>query len=109
MKYLYLYVLTKGDNTVPVTVFEDFSNTGVALVAAKAQRPEHVDQDVFGTGVWDVATWQEQLVTELRYAVPQKACSRFAFEVETGNDFLLLGYSIELVTDDMRTGRGKAG
>ena len=109
VKYLYLYVLTKGDNTVPVTVFEDFSNTGVALVAAKAQRPEHVDQDVFGTGVWDVATWQEQLVTELRYAVPQKACSRFAFEVETGNDFLLLGYSIELVTDDMRTGRGKAG
>ena len=107
VKYLYLYVMTKGDNTLPVTVFEDFSSTGVALTAVKPQRPEHADQDVFGTGLWDTAAWQEQLITELRYAVPQKACSRFAFEVETGNDFLLLGYSIELVTNDMRTGRGK--
>ena len=107
VKYLYLYVLTKGDNTIPVTVFEDFSSTGTALVPSKAQRPEHADQSVFGTGVWDSAAWQEQLVTELRYAVPQKGCSRFAFEVETSNDFLLLGYSVELATNDMRTGRGK--
>ena len=107
VKYLYLYVLTKGDNTVPVTVFEDFSSTGTALTPVRPQRPEHGDQDVLGTGLWDSAVWQEQLVTELRYAVPQKACSRFAFEIETGNDFLLLGYSIELVTNDMRTGRGK--
>ena len=107
VKYLYLYVLTKGDNTVPVTVFEDYSSTGTALTAAKAQRPEHLSQDVFGVGVWDSSSWQEQLITEIRYAVPQKACSRFAFEVETSNDFLLLGYSVELATNEMRTGRGK--
>lgn len=109
VKYLFLYVVTKGDNTIPVTVFEDYSSTGTALTPSRAQRPEHLDQDVLDSGQWDAAVWQEQLVTELRYAVPQKACSRFAFEIETGNDFLLLGYSIELVTNDMRTGRGKTG
>ena len=107
VKYLYLYVLTKGDNTIPVTVFEDFSSTGTAITAARAQRPEHLDQDVFSVGVWDDAVWQEQLITELRYAIPQKACSRFAFEIETGNDFILLGYSLELSANDIRTGRGK--
>tara|TARA_R110000824_G_scaffold20043_3_gene76317 strand:+ start:3600 stop:5810 length:2211 start_codon:yes stop_codon:yes gene_type:complete len=107
IKYLYLYVLTKGDNTIPVTVFEDFSSTGTALTPTRVQRPEHPDQDVFGTGVWDSAVWQEQLITELRYAVSQKACSRFAFEIETGNDFVLLGYSLELAANEMRTGRGK--
>lgn len=107
IKYLYLYVLTRGDNTIPVTVFEDYSSSGTALTAERPQRPEHADQPVFGTATWDVDAWQEQLVTEVRYAVPQKACSRFAFEIETSNDFTLLGYSLEIVTNEMRTGRGK--
>ncbi len=90
-----------------MTVFEDFSSSGTTLTAAKSQRPEHADQAVFGSAQWDSSAWQEKLVTELRYAVPQKACSRFAFEISTSNDFLLLGYSIELATNEMRTARGK--
>ena len=107
IRYVYLRVLTKGDNTVPMTVFSDYSSTGTALTGKRMQRPEHQDQAVLDKAVWGTDKWQEQLVTEIRYEVPQKACSCFCFEIETSNDFTLIGYSIELSAADIRTGRAK--
>ena len=100
-------MLTKGDNTVPMTVFSDYSSPGTALTGKRMQRPEHQDQAVLDKAVWGTDKWQEQLVTEIRYEVPQKACSCFCFEIETSNDFTLIGYSIELSAADIRTGRAK--
>ena len=107
IKYVYLYVMTTGNNTVPITYYMDFQAVGTASAGMKMQRSEHPDQPVFDTAVWDSDAWTEGLLTEIRYPVAQKGCSHFAFEVSTTNDFVLVGYSVELVSNKMRTGAGK--
>ena len=107
IKYVYLYVMTTGDNTVPITYYMDFQTVGTASAGMKMQRSEHPDQPVFDTAVWDTDAWTEGLLTEIRYPIAQKGCSHFAFEVSTTNDFVLVGYSVELVSNKMRTGAGK--
>lgn len=107
VKYVYLYVLTKGDPSLSLSYFRDYESAGTAATSVKMQRPEFPDQAVFDKAVWDTAGWEESLFTELRYAIPQGACSHFAFEVKSREDFTILGYATEMVSNDARTQRGK--
>lgn len=107
VKYVYLYVLTKGDPKIEFTYFRDYESTGTAATSVRMQRPEFPDQAVFDKATWDSAAWEESLFTELRYAIPQGACSHFAFQVKSREDFTILGYATELVSNDARTQRGK--
>ena len=59
------------------------------------QRPDHPDQAVFDTAIYNTDVWEKGLVTEIRFPVPEKACDRFQFEVSTTNDMVLVGYSID--------------
>ena len=107
VKYLYLHVMTKGDNAIPITYYKDFDYSGTTSSGEKMQRPDHTDQGVFDTGVWDTAVWEDPFFTTIRYPIALGAASFFAFEVETNNDMVLVGYSLEFAANKTYTIKGK--
>lgn len=110
VKYVYLYVLTTGDKDIPITYYKDYEFVGgTASPDMKYQRAEYADQPVYGTAEFgdDEAVWQKELLTEIRYPIAQKACSHFTFEVETNQDFVVMGYAIEYTTNETKTRSGK--
>ena len=66
VKYVYLHVMTKGDNTIPLTYYRDFDYTGITSSGEKMQRADHPDQGVFGTAVWDTAVWEDPFYTTVQ-------------------------------------------
>ena len=51
---------------------------------------------VLNTAVLDSDTsWDRTHAVPLRVSVAQQSCSWFAFEVETTDDLILVGYSVE--------------
>ena len=107
VKYVYLHVMTKGDNTIPLTYYKDFDYAGISSTGEKMQRADHVDQQVFGTALWDTAVWEEPMFTTIRYPIAQGAASFFAFEFDTQNDIVLVGYSLEFGANKTQTIKGK--
>ncbi len=107
VKYIYLHVVTQGDNTIPITYYMDFDYTGITSSGEKMQRPDHVDQGIYDLAVFDSSVWEEGMVSTIRYPVAQKASSFFAFEVETTNDIVLIGYTVEYSVDGTSTIKGK--
>tara|TARA_R110002012_G_scaffold27653_1_gene88220 strand:+ start:2284 stop:4413 length:2130 start_codon:yes stop_codon:yes gene_type:complete len=107
IKYVYVYAMTRGNNAIPITYYMDFGDSGTSSSPVKIQRPDHPDQDVYGVGTWGAATWEEPYLTELRYPIAQSGSSRFSFEIETTNDIILLGYSVEFASNETQTIRGK--
>ena len=108
IKYLYLYALGQGDNTMSIKYYadRDYKNP-VTSAGLKFQPPELADLDVYGTGVFDTAVWERKDLITLRYDIANKKLSYFRFEFETSNDIQLVGYSLEFNTDGMRTRGGK--
>ena len=47
------------------------------------------------------------MFTTLRYPIAQGSCSHFSFKVETTEDMVLLGYSVELAANNTSTIKGK--
>ncbi len=107
IKYVYLHVMTKGDNTIPLKYFKDFDYDGITSSGEKMQRADHPDQAVFNTAIWDTAVWEDPMFTTVRYPIALSAASFFAFEVETNNDFVLVGYSLEFAANKTHTIKGK--
>ena len=107
VKYVYLHVMTKGDNTIPLKYFKDFDYDGITSSGEKMQRADHPDQNVFDTATWDTAVWEDPMLTTIRYPIALSAASFFAFEVETNNDFVLVGYSLEFAANKTHTIKGK--
>ena len=107
VKYVYLYVMTAGDNAIPITYYTDFDYTGKTSAAVKIQRADHVDQNVYGKATWDTSVWENPMFTCLRYPIAQGSCSHFSFKIETSQDLVLLGYSVELAATNTSTVKGK--
>jgi len=108
IKYLYLYVLAEGDNTMNIKYYADRDyKSPITSDGKKFQPPELKDLDVYGTGVFDTAVWERKDLITLRYDIANKKLSYFRFEFETSNDIQLVGYSMEFNTDGMRTRAGK--
>ena len=96
VKYVYLYALTTGgDNSISLEYRLDDDYVGTVTESRQMQRPDHPDQAVFDTAIYNTDVWEKGLVTEIRFPVPEKACDRFQFEVSTTNDMVLVGYSID--------------
>ena len=108
IKYLYLYALGEGDNTMSIKYYADRDyKSPITSDAKKFQPPELADLNVYGTGVFDTAVWERKDLITLRYDIANKKLSYFRFEFETSNDLQLVGYSMEFNTDGMRTRAGK--
>lgn len=107
VKYVYLYVMTAGDNAIPMTYYTDFNYTGKTSAPVKIQRADHADQNVYGKATWDSSVWENPMFTCLRYPIAQGACSSFSFEISTTEDLVLIGYSVELAATNTSTIKGK--
>lgn len=109
VKHVYLYVLTTGNNEITINYKKDYEFEGsTASPSAKMQRTDYLDKDIYGTAVFGTDTWQRPLLTEIRYDIAQKTCRHFSFEVETSNDFIIVGYSVELTSNDTKTRHGRS-
>ena len=108
VKYVYLMVKTYGgDNTIQLRYRLDHSYEYTSTTDRKLQRPDHPDQAVYDKAVYGTDTWQEGFLTELRFPVPNKACSYFQWELVTSNDVVLIGYHIDYTVQGMIVGDGK--
>lgn len=95
-----------------MTVYKD-RDWGDAYLATdmKMQRADHKDQPVYDdvAYVWDVAFWQDKLLTQIRYDVSTAgAVSELAFELNTQSPLEFIGYSVEYQVDGKKTIRGKS-
>lgn len=98
--YVYVSVLSMGDNAVGLTYFKDYSFTGTSAPSMLMQQADHLDQKVFGESVVGTDAWDNSLVSQIRYPIDEGSCSQFQFELETTNDFVIVGYAIEFTAAD---------
>ena len=98
--FVYLYALTGGDNTIPMTYFKDYDYVGTAAPAARPQMPDAPDQGIYDSIKTDLGLWEEERLTEFRYPISQGSCSNFQFEIQTTNDIVLVGYALELTSPE---------
>ena len=97
---VYVAVLRMGDNAVGLTYFKDYSFTGTNAPSMLMQQADHLDQKVFGESVVGTDAWDNSLVSQIRYPIDEGSCSQFQFELETTNDFVIVGYAIEFTAAD---------
>ena len=108
--FVYLYVLTQGDNTIGLEYFKDFYYTGISATGRKLQRADHNDQSVYSTATVVTGSqtpWEEPLATAIRYPIAQGSCSHFQFKIATSNDIVLIGYAVEFTASGTRMIAGK--
>jgi len=117
IKYVYLYILTTGNQTPFLEFYKDRQwDNGVEAGGAIMQRPDHFFQPVYepvdddledSQALWGTAKWQDKLLTQVRYSVDLKAASEFAFEIETDEAFIIMGYAVEYTSKGTETIRGR--
>lgn len=96
VKHIYLHCMTSGDNPIPMTVRKNYGYTGSSTPNYKHQRPETVDQYVYDKATINGTTvWEDGLLTTVRYDIADHKCSQFQFQIETTNDMIITGYSLE--------------
>tara|TARA_R100000773_G_C4221230_1_gene120286 strand:- start:4967 stop:7111 length:2145 start_codon:yes stop_codon:yes gene_type:complete len=108
--FVYLYVLTQGDNPISIEYFKDFYYSGIVADGRKLQRADHNDQSVYNTAQVITGSdkpWEEPLATAIRYPVAQGSCSHFQFKINTENDMVLIGYAVEFTTAGTKMIAGK--
>lgn len=111
IKYLYIYVLTKGDSLIQAKVYKDRDwGTSYDGGSMTMQRADHADQPVMDDDRfrYDKVNFQDKLLTQIRYDISAGgALSEFAFELDTVDQFEFVGYSVEYQVDVKKTIRGK--
>tara|TARA_R100000808_G_scaffold8183_2_gene23250 strand:- start:3426 stop:5510 length:2085 start_codon:yes stop_codon:yes gene_type:complete len=108
--YVYLYVLTQGNNSIAMEYFKDFNYAGTTSPSMTMQRADHVDQSVYDTATvvtGSDAPWEEPLATPIRYPIAQGSCSHFQFKISTTNDMVIVGYAVEFTASGTRMITGK--
>ena len=117
IKYVYLYVLTTGNQTPEIEFYKDREwKNGTGAGGAIMQRPDHFYQVVYepvdpdledSQALWGTAQWQDRLLTQIRYSVDLKAASEFAFEIQADETFKIMGYVVEYTSKGTETIRGR--
>lgn len=117
VKYVYLYIQTTGNQNIQCTFYKDRQwYDGISDSGKLMQRADHTLQPVYGegsvptqnnAGVWDTSKWQDKLLTQVRYAVDLQSVSEFAFEIETSEPIVLMGYAIEYTSKGAETIGGR--
>ena len=92
--YVVLYIMTTGDLSLPIKYFIDFDYDGIDGKTMKQQRADHTDQFVYDKAIIGTSTWEDRLVTLVRYPVAINSCTHFAFQVSTTSDCTIVGYDI---------------
>lgn len=117
IKYVYLYVLTSGNQNVLCTFYKDRQwENGITDTPRIMQRPDHELQPVYNEGsiptddsgaIWNTSKWQDKLLTQIRYSVDLQSVSDFAFQIDTNEPLYLLGYVVEYTSKGTETIGGR--
>ena len=107
-KYLYLYVMTTGDDPIKVATYKDRDwqtpyDSGNAIM----QIADAADQPVYDKAFWDKIKWQDRRLVQVRVPITGGAYSEMAFELTGEESLVFIGYSIEYQIDGAMTIRGK--
>jgi len=96
VQYVTLWVQTTGSVSVVVRVYKDWQRTFYSERGYLAQPADAALMPVLNTVVLDSdSEWDRAHAVPIRVAVAHQSCSWFAFEVETTDDLVLVGYSVE--------------
>ena len=117
-KYLYLYMLTTGDQSIPVTMHKDRDWSRSVLGAGRVmQVSDFTDQPTYRDltastqlkvpATWDSTKWQDRTLTCIRYPIALGSCSEFAFSWDTTLPLIFMGYSVEFAASSIETLKGK--
>lgn len=108
VSYVTLIVLTTGEPEITMRHYKDFSLKVVTERTYKAQPPDQADLPTFDKALLDSGEiYQNARLVPLRFAVAQQSCSWFAFEWETEDDLIMVGYELEYTTKNIRVTMGK--
>ena len=108
VKYVYVYAITGGDQTVSVTTYKDRDRTVKYTVGDyKWQQGDSADQAVYDTAVWDTAQWEDRRLAMIRFPVAMHAVQDFSFTLETTNSIHFVGYALEFNVDGAKAIGGK--
>jgi hypothetical protein len=96
VQYVVVWVQTTGSVPVTVRVYKDWQREAYSERSYLAQPADAALLPVLDTVVLDGdAKWERQHAVPLRVAVANMSCSWFAFEVQTSDDLVLVGWTVE--------------
>jgi hypothetical protein len=107
VSYVVLSVLTTGEPTITMRWLKDFSLVPTSERTYKMQAPDAppaatLDTVVLGKG----AAYREPRLVPLRYSVAHQSAAWFAFEIETTEDIVLVGFEYEYTVKPTRVTAG---
>lgn len=96
VQYVVVWVQTTGSVPVTVRAYKDWQREFYTERSYLAQPADAELLPVLDTVVLDSdAKWERQHAVPLRVAVANMSCSWFAFEIETSDDLVMVGWSVE--------------
>ena len=108
VSYVTLWVMTTGEPTITMRHYKDFSLRVTEERTYKAQPPDQADLPVFDTVTLDSgAIYEDHRLVPLRFSIAQQSCSWFAFEFETTDDLIFIGFELEYTSKGTRVTMGK--
>jgi hypothetical protein len=108
VSYVTLWMLTTGQPEITLRHYKDFSLRVVQERTYRAQPPDQADLPTFDLAVLNNSElYQNARLVPLRFALHQQSCSWFAFEWETDDDLIMVGYELEYYSKGTRVTMGK--
>lgn len=108
VSYVTLWMLTTGEPEITLRHYKDFNNSAVQERTYKAQPPDQENLPTFDLATLNTGqTYQDARLVPLRFSLHQQSCSWFAFEWETDDDLIMVGYELEYTSKGTRVTMGK--
>lgn len=108
VSYVTLWMLTTGQPEITLRHYKDFSLRVVEERTYRAQPPDQADLPTFDLAVLNNnELYQNARLVPLRFSLHQQSCSWFAFEWETQDDLIMVGYELEYYSKGIRVTMGK--
>lgn len=113
--YVTLWVKTEGSQDIKLSAYKDHLLEPVSETGSyKLQPPDKTLKPVMGpsgfptaeTAVFDTSEWQRADFVPMRFSVAVQSAAWFAFELESDQDFTLVGWEIEFTARGTRVVQG---
>jgi hypothetical protein len=109
VQYVTIWVMTTGNPEVTLRWYKDFNLTATTERTYVMQPPDQATLPVYGQAVLDASgvVYRNERLVPLRYAVAVQSCAHFAFEVETTDDIVLIGFEYGFSVKGTEVTRGR--
>ena len=108
VQYVTVWVQTTGSVSVTLRVYKDWEYSPLLERSYFAQPADAVELPVLDTAILDSGLeWKRPHAVPLRVSVAQQSCSWFAFEFETTDDLVFVGWTVEYAQRSTRITEGK--